>query len=155
MTFNIRIAEEKDLPFVQELYKAQLKFHNQLFDLWNEEFVHSDAFYQQLSNFITLSDRLLIVVEEASKIVGYLTATINNPLLENQSKVARLESMHVSDVLRGKGMGRKLIDYFLNWCREKQVTQTIVKVMHNNDETIKFYKRNGYQDFKIELAMDL
>lgn len=100
-------------------------------------------------NFISnLDDRhQIFVICENNKIVATGTLLIEDKLIRNISKMAHIEDIVVDNNYRGKGLGKKIIN-FLVGCAE---THGCYKVNLNcNDKNIKFYEncnfnRNGSQ----------
>ena len=66
-----------------------------------------------------------------------------------------LNNMFVESKYRGLGVGTKLINSFVCWCRERNAKRIFVTASIGNDKTIKFYRNLGFNDLNITLKKDL
>ncbi len=63
--------------------------------------------------------------------------------------------MFILEEFRGKKIGKELVLEFKKWCREKKVWKVKVFVSSKNDWAINFYKKYGFEDYLVELEMNL
>lgn len=86
------------------------------------------------------------------KIVGYLVGGMNkSENYRNISKMAELENMFVLEEYRNSKIGAKLVQEFLNWCREKKINRMRVVISAQNIKAINFYKKFGFKDYALTL----
>jgi len=68
---------------------------------------------------------------------------------------AELDNMFVEEKFRNNGLGRVLVDNFIDWCEKKRVDYIDVRASMRNAGGIQFYKRAGFKDYDIVLEMKL
>jgi GNAT superfamily N-acetyltransferase len=95
---------------------------------------------------------ICFVAEVDNKIIGYITACEKEVPSYRLVKVAELENIFVKAEYRSKGIGKKLMDKFINWAKELKADKVAVNVFALNDKAIGFYKREGFdpQDLTLE-----
>ncbi len=54
---------------------------------------------------------------------------------------------------RGKGIGRKLTENFVNWCKKNKVEYITVTAFAKNKQAIDFYRKLGFRDYELDLEM--
>ncbi len=90
------------------------------------------------------------------KAVGYLVgAIIETEDYRNISKLAEVENMFVLEEYRNSGIGKKLFDEFIKWCKSNEVKRIRVVVSVQNIKAIKFYKREGLGDYNLVLEKEI
>lgn len=130
-------------------------------DLWEKNRIyhevnseHFKELYRSIC-FKDLTEGLIDIPEEKLKItvtqkdnsyIGYCISVI----ADNAGEV---KSLHVDRDFRGKGIGRKLVNEHLQWLKGKKCRSVGVKVSHENDPTISFYRSLGF--FPNTLHMQL
>lgn len=62
-----------------------------------------------------------------------------------ESSVAHLYQMWVAPAARGLGVGRLLLDAFIDWGRSKQVTELALSVTCGNTPAMRLYRRAGFE----------
>jgi len=88
----------------------------------------------------------ITVTQKDSNYIGYCISIINNCSGE-------LKSLHVDENFRGMGIGRELVTEHLKWMREKDCKSINVKVSHENDPTIFFYKDLGFYPNTLDMQL--
>ena len=83
-------------------------------------------------------DEMFIVAEEEGKIVGYI---LGEPMKGN---VAYVGFLTVSEEMRGKGVGKMLVEAFRKRCDEKGLTFLFLFAPKWNENTLAFYNSCGF-----------
>lgn len=91
------------------------------------------------------------VAEIDEKIIGFITAAEKEVPSYRQVKVAELENIFVKEEFRSKGIGKKLMEAFVNWAKELKVDKVAVNVFALNEKAIAFYKREGFVSQELNL----
>ena len=68
---------------------------------------------------------------------------------------AYIETVFVLESFRSKGIGKRLYDYFIKWCKESKVNKIMLDVSTKNRKAIKFYRKNNFKDYSLTLETDL
>lgn len=97
-------------------------------------------------------DGFVVVAESEGKIIGYLCGGLcDRASYRIEAKYAELENMIVKDEFRGKGIGFKMADEFMKWCKNKKVNYISVKASARNNGGINFYHKLGFEDYDLVL----
>jgi GNAT superfamily N-acetyltransferase len=85
----------------------------------------------------------IVVARRSGEIIGMvnLLYTVSTALGE---RVALLEDMVVSPKARGLGLGSKLIDYSVEFAKEKGCKRITLLTDHDNEGAHRFYERHGF-----------
>ena len=59
--------------------------------------------------------------------------------------------MFVEKEFRSQGLGKKLVDSFIAWCRENKIKRIRVVASAGNASGINFYHREGFFDWEMIL----
>jgi ribosomal protein S18 acetylase RimI-like enzyme len=103
---------------------------------------------------ICQKDGFVWVAEDEKKIVGYLCGGIcDRKDYRKKAKYAELENIFIADQYRSQGLGRKLVDFFIKWCKAKKVNYISVTASANNKLAIDFYQKHGFKDYDLTLEM--
>ena len=70
-------------------------------------------------------------------------------------RVCELESLSVSERVRGQGVGTVLLDAARGVCREAGVSHWLVAVVEANADAIRFYERAGFRPYYRNLLAEL
>ena len=150
----IKKATIENLNEIQEL-------NNQLFELeynnfdsslkvgWPFEKEGIEYFSDMLNNqvvFIALVD---------NSVVGYLAGSINVESSYVTKSLAELDNMFILENYRKYGIGTKLVNEFKKYCLNIGIQEIKVTASTRNNNAIKFYKNNGFEDFEVTFKMKL
>ena len=80
---------------------------------------------------------------------------IDEALRMIESKIAEAENMFVLEEFRGQGIGVKLLQEFVTWCKSKDVKRIRTVASAQNTRAIEFYRRAGFLDYDLVLERDL
>lgn len=97
-----------------------------------------------------------LIVDADDKTVGYLTGGIQKAEdYRNIKFTCELTSMWVDEDYRSRGVGKKLIEEFEKWCKEKSILRLRVVASAQNKQGINFYKREGFEEYNLTLEKNL
>lgn len=97
----------------------------------------------------------LIVGELENEVVALLQITFIPGLTLNATKRAHLEGVRVLKKLRGKGIGKMLINYSIKYAKKKGCGLLQLTTNHWRQDAISFYKGLGFEETHIGLRIDL
>ena len=154
MEFKIKKATIEDLETIQDL-------NNKLFELeynnfnpslkigWPYEIAGEEYFKDLIENqiiYLALAD---------NDIVGYLAGSIHVEYSYNTTSIAELDNMFILEEYRKYGIGSTLFNEFKKYCIENNIDELKVTASSKNINAIKFYQKNGFEEFETTLKMSL
>lgn len=153
---TIRKGEIKDLEQIIELNKLLFIKEQEDYDsLYDANWPLTDIGREYFIKELTETDRIIFVAEEAEKIIGYLAASAKrDSKFKNNALVAEVENMFISKQFQNQGIGSKLINMFLDWCKQINADRAIVIASFDNLKGIKFYKKHNFKEFEVGLKLD-
>ena len=145
---SVRAAIERDLPAVLELY-AQPDFdRDQVLPL------HEAA--RLFARFARYPDYTLYVAERDGRIVGSFALLIMDNLGHLGAPSGIVEDMVVAPSVQAQGVGRTMMAFARNRCREKGCYKLVLSSNAKRERAHEFYEslgfaRHGYS-FRLDLA---
>lgn len=96
--------------------------------------------YQEIINY---NSYLIIVAKENNTIVGTVSGIICKCLA---TSFLAIEAFIVKDGLRGKGIGKKMMEFLEEFSKEKECSYSILVSSNHRTEAHKFYEKMGFND---------
>ncbi len=154
---NIQVRKAKSEDLESILFLSDQLTHSDLpYDKDVDiEWAHTEKGKQCYANKINGENGICFVAECNSKIVGYATAAIKEVSLYRLVKVAELENFVVDKDMRHKGVGKELLDYFIQWAKEIGADRASASVFTSNEKGIAFYEREGFATYDTTLELSL
>lgn len=151
---NIRRADLNDLDIICEL-------NNQLFKLEKDNYDSTIIDDWPLTNegkeyFKDLiTNHYVIVASLNDKVVGYLAGSIKEKGTYELIQYSEINNMLVMEEYRGTGIGKKLIDNFIEYSKSQNINNIKVVASFKNKDAINFYHNNGFEDFDLTLTKNI
>jgi GNAT superfamily N-acetyltransferase len=103
------------------------------------------------------TEAALLVAERDGRAVGYamLTAGAGAATWDLGERVVEMETLSVLPEERGSGVGAALMDASRRWALDRGARTMAVGLAHTNDGARRFYEREGFTPFYLELVADL
>lgn len=157
MEITIKTATSEDLKHIQELnYMLFEKEYKEFDPTLNCEWTFGNEGESYFKKRISEDDGCALVALDGERIVGYLVGGIEERGSYRTLPVfAELENMLILDECRGKGVGSKLHNAFVEWCKSKGVGRMRVGASAQNTGGINFYRKNGFKDYDLILEKDI
>lgn len=94
----------------------------------------------------------VFVAEEDGVILGYITVR-----LDRESGLGRIPNLAVKAGLRGRGLGKRLMEHALDYLRAQGMTHAKIETLANNEIGSRFYPQMGFQEIvrQIHYVADL
>ena len=92
-------------------------------------------------DFIKSSNSLVLIVEDESRIVGYISIERG---WANQIKHTGFLIIGLLAKYRGQGFGTKLFEQGLKWCEDNNIHRIELYVRTDNNNAIALYKKMGF-----------
>jgi aminoglycoside 6'-N-acetyltransferase I len=120
----------------------------------------SDEFHkEEMEKIFNSSEWYCQFIEDKNNyVLGFIELSSRN-VVDGclSSPVAYLEGLYLKSEFRGKGLGKKIINIIINWCREKGFSELATDTELNNSEAQEFFQAVGFQEtyriveFRIEV----
>lgn len=110
-----------------------------------------------LTECIQNPDSCVLIAELEGRPVGMLIGRMDEPSPWRKigERLAELEMFCVEPGIRGRGLGRGLLDAFAAWAKERKAERLWVRVSAGNADAIRFYKRELFSDYDVILERRL
>ena len=137
-----------------KIRRADLSDFNQINSLC-EELLGScvgnreEMFRKALKN----KDYLCLVAEISKEIVGFIDLWAF-PDIAHGAYLAQIQNFVVTEKMRGKGIGTKLLEEIIKVFREKKYHELHVWTEKENEEAIRLYKKLGIKNERVLLEME-
>ena len=136
----IRKATEKDLSSIVKLLandslgKKRENYQEPLLESYKKAFFEIN----------TDKNNFLAVVEEHGVIIGTLQLTFITYLTYQGGKRALIEGVRIDESYRGKGLGKKLIEWAVEKSREEGCHVVQLTTDKTRSDALEFYKKLGF-----------
>jgi len=136
-----------------KIRKVDLKDFNKI-DSLSEELVGSsvgdrkEMFGRALKN----GDYLCLVAEMNKEVVGFIDMWAF-PDVSHGAYLAQVQNLAVTERMRGKGIGTRLIEEIIEVFRKKKYHELHVWTEKKNKDSIRLYKRLGFRTEQLMLEM--
>ena len=152
---KIRKAEMKDLESIRKLNQELFMNENKNFDNtidvdWSLGNEHKKDYINAIKN------NFCFVALDGKKIVGYVVGYVRkSETYRNIGKLAELDNMSILEEYRSKGIGSKLVEEFKKWAKSQNVDRLRVTASAGNIGAIKFYKKEGFEDYDLTFEQEI
>ena len=156
MNIILRNATLQDLPIIQHVNNLLFEYETENgFDNYISNWALGEESAEYFSELI--QNQFVIIAGTEKEPVGYLAGSIyqDNTYSYYEGKTAELENMLVVEKYRKFGIGSKLVNAFLKWCKDNSARRVLVTATIGNETAISFYKKNGFKELNITLKKEL
>lgn len=99
---------------------------------------------EMIKNYLAHSDKLIIVPECESKIIGMMDFSVGG---KRRNSHAGEMGMSLLPDFRGAGIGREMLNALLSWAKENPRVEKInLRVHAKNASAIRLYKKAGFEE---------
>ena len=147
MAISVRKATDKDIPVILDLLyklgrpKAKNDFETEIFE-------------KQIKQYISNSDKQILVAELDSKIVGMVSLMFVSRLNRDKLELY-IPELIVSEENRGKGFGNKLIEECIKIAKEKKCHRIKLESGNQRIDAHQFYKKLGFIQHALSFSLDI
>ena len=151
---RLRQATEEDLdkigPLWQALYAHQAE-HGMLLKLEDDAY---QAWLQSMAPFLGRFANI-VVAEMDGKIVAFVAGRIRTlPPCFGSQTIGTISEVFVSAELRGGGIGRRLLNFAMEWFKEQGIDRVELQVVAGNPDGIRFYQQLGWHEELRQMVFD-
>lgn len=156
MKIVIREAKLDELKIIQDMnYKLFLWDYDRDPAL-NIQWPYEEAGAEYFKNKISGETGACFVAEEDGKVVGYVAGRVDKKVDKTDTLLrSELENIYIEEEARSHGVGKRLVETFIDWCKNNGSQSTVVTAYYHNEDAIEFYKACGFKPYGLKLEMRL
>ena len=111
----------------------------------------------QYEEWLGGDDAVLLVAERDRRMIGYAMVTVGDgpPTWDLGDRTLVIETLAVLPEERGGGVGHALLEEAERVARERDADTMAVGLLHTNDLARRFYEREAFGLFYVEMVADL
>ncbi|MBN2095013.1 MAG: GNAT family N-acetyltransferase [Candidatus Aenigmarchaeota archaeon] len=145
---KIRKAESRDIETLSVIENKLSRTHETLDSAYT--LAENDVVEKETKHYLEmlLADKncLVLVAEEESTVVGYLTACLEcRPKIFQENLAGKIFSIYVERKSRGQGLAKKLLDVACQWMKENKAPNAEISVSAHNKEGLAFWDSQGFK----------
>ena len=134
---------------IKDYYKGYIEL---LSELTNTPKFDFESWEKQINLIKENNYHNIFVIEDDGKIIASITIIIELKIIRNLKNVCHIEDIVVSENYRGKGIGKKIIEY----CKDYSKKKNCYKIILNCSNTlINFYEKFGFRNKNLEMSLYL
>ena len=141
---------ERIKPLWHALYQHQLQHGMRLR-------LPDDAYEAWLKSIVPFLGRFasVVVAEQHGDIVAFVAGRLRTlPPYFGAATVGYISEVFVRDSHRNAGLGRRLLEFALDWFRAQQITRVELQVVAGNPDGIRFYRQLGWHEELLQMVWD-
>ena len=156
---KIRKAGKKNMEGLWEIEIENRKYHkkitNKKYNLFNKNKIDKKSKEEYLNNLkkdIKNQKIITLVAIENEKVVGTISAYFSKwKWSDNPPKYIQINDLGVLIKYKQKGIATKLIKEVEKIARSQKIKFIYLGVWANNNSSIKFYQKNKYEKYRLEM----
>lgn len=155
MEFTIEKATLRDLDAILELNHKLGILEGEKYD---ETVNPGYAMGREVEKYFRkrINDGFAYVAKISGKIVGFLVGGMVEAQKYRESmNMAEAETIFVLEEFRGKGIGKKLIEKFVDWARENKFDRIRIVCSAGNEGAKRLYEEMGFEKYDISFEREL
>ena len=159
MDFQIRTGSPEDIDRLEALWHALRDHHVTLAEMPPGRPAAESWEYRrsQYREWIGRDEYTLLLAERDGEPIGYAVVSIGGGAAtwDLGDRTAEIETLSVLPSERRSGVGRALTDAAAEVAAEAGVSTLLVGVAHSNEGALRFYEREGFDSFYVDLVKRL
>ena len=104
--------------------------------------------FEEIYDTIFLNS-IIFVIEINNTIIAATTLLIEQKFIHKLSKYGHIEDVIVSNEHRGKGYGKKIIKYVMDFCKKNNFYKITLTC---KQELIPFYEKNNFEVYQYHMS---
>ncbi len=103
----------------------------------------------EISNHV---DHVLLVAEADGRAAGWIQ--VSRSRIFESARQAEIAGLVVAEAMRGRGIGRRLVEEAARWARESGCGALRVRTNVIREDAQRFYRREGFADVKTQRVLE-
>jgi ribosomal protein S18 acetylase RimI-like enzyme len=135
----VDIQKEK-IHRIRNLWEKLNKMHYED-SIYFEDQYEAFSFTERIEPLIKINeeDIKISIINNMNSIQGYCISSIDN-------QKGEIDSIYIDEDLRGRGLGKELINNHIKWMKERGCSKIKVAVSFGHDSVIDFYHKLGFYE---------
>jgi len=158
MDLNIRKAKIEDFDKINNLNWQSDCFHYN-----NEPYIYEKTnegcrTKEYIESIIKNKKSIFVVLEKGKEIIGFLNAyeeTRGHLPFHKKRKYIVLDNIVIDENHRKKGYGEILLNYLIEYAKNKKYNDIILYVYKFNENAIKLYEKKGFKILTQDMILKL
>lgn len=147
---TVRKAKKSDIDDIIRLADQLRKTEAILDKNLKDDAYLSDVYRERQLKYISSRNKIFLVLEIDGNLVGY----VNGYLVENndvyyKEPVAYLDCLCIDKSVRKQGLGKKLLDEFINVAKKKGIKYVKLNAFESNIPAVNLYKKEGFEEYSV------
>lgn len=147
---TVRKAKKSDIDDIIRLADQLRKTEAILDKNLKDDAYLSDVYRERQLKYISSRNKIYLVLELDGKLIGY----VNGYLVENndvyyKEPVAYLDCLCIDKSVRKQGLGKKLLDEFINVAKKKGIKYVKLNAFESNIPAVNLYKKEGFEEYSV------
>ncbi|WP_121742770.1 GNAT family N-acetyltransferase [Natronorubrum halophilum] len=151
-TIEIEHASQDDIEAVTDLWvrlaRDQREYESYVRAADNRETMRATLSAHQVNGG-------LLVARLDREVIGFTSFTIERGSLELDGTRGLLSNLYVDPAARDRGVGSALLEAAEETLREQGADVMILEVMAENEDARRFYRRQGYDTYRVAMERSL
>ena len=157
MGIKIRHADDRDVQLITGFTQATLQ---EMESAGGDQSNHDKTFWkmyaENIIRFIRKDDRLYLLAQTESSIVGFLEGKMFElPEVFAYKKCFHISVVYVISESRQQGIATALVQEALRWACDQGCQEADLNVLFNNEKARHLYKKLGFNVFQYQLRIKL
>ncbi len=146
----VRKAKKSDIDDIIRLADQLRKTEANLDKNLKDDAYLSEIYIERQLKYISSRRKIFLVLEIQGKVVGY----VNGYLVENneiyyKEPVAYLDCLCIDKSVRKQGLGKKLLDEFINAVKKQGIKYVKLNAFEDNIPAVNLYKKEGFEEYSV------
>jgi ribosomal protein S18 acetylase RimI-like enzyme len=155
MDFSIREGSRDEIDRLEPLWRSLREHHVGLPDMPPVRSLQASWKHRrsQYLDWLQKDEYTLLVAARGDELIGYVVVSLGAGAAtwDIGDRTAELETLSVLASERGTGVGRALVEAAAKVAEEAGARTVLVGVAHSNEDALRFYEREGFEAFYVEL----
>ena len=148
---KLRQAELKDLDALKLFEQGVIRFERP----FAPQLKPDPIYYYAIEDLIRHDNGCFIVAELNGELIGSGYASIEQSKpTKKDLQHAYLGFMYVVPKYRGNGIISQIVDYLINWSKERQISEIVLEVYSENESALKAYRKIGFQADLLKMRLN-
>ncbi len=132
---------------IQKLNPDGIEYFKDLLQIFNEVFEHDKPIprVEYLSMLLHNPDFFVIIAKKNNEVVGGLTVFVLHTSY-TEKPVAYIYDVGVKPAFQGKGFGKALLNFLIDYCRQHGFHEAYVEAETDDIDAVQFYRKANFSN---------